>query len=167
MSSILTSILVCYIILFKTFAFLRIFSWFNELITMLGQVTKDMGGFVTVYMIVIWILSLVFNAMGMTNLPLFDENGEPADSSYKKAKHSTFPGVEYRFLPIWIAQFCAVLRLSLGDFDFSESSLLDPFENIIYWITWLFIVCLTNIVFLNFVIAEVSASYQKVKDMLE
>ena len=65
-----------------------------------------------------------------------------------------------------MSQLFATLRLSLGDFDFSEATLLDPFANKLYWITWLFCIFLTTIVFLNFVIAEVSSSYQKVKAKL-
>ena len=33
-----------------------------------------------------------------------------------------------------------------------------------FWIVWLVVVLMTCIVFLNFIIAEVSASYQTVKD---
>ena len=56
----------------------------------------------------------------------------------------------------------ATLRIALGDFDFGESSKLDEFENLIYWAVWVFIVYLCTIIFLNFVIAEVSESYNKV-----
>jgi hypothetical protein len=52
-----------------------------------------------------------------------------------------------------------VLRLSLGDFDFSESILLAPYQNVLYWVVWIIVILLTTIVFLNFVIAEVSSSY--------
>ena len=55
------------------------------------------------------------------------------------------------------------MRISLADFDFSESSMLEPFPNTIYWIMWACIVYLTSIVFLNFIIAEVSDSYAKVQ----
>ena len=55
-----------------------------------------------------------------------------------------------------------MLRISLGDFDFGESTKLNSFDNSLYWITWLFLVTLTCIIFLNFIIAEVSESYAKV-----
>ena len=54
----------------------------------------------------------------------------------------------------------------MGDFDFDASTYLTQQENTIYWIIWLMVVVLTCIVFLNFIIAEASASYAKVKDNL-
>ena len=54
--------------------------------------------------------------------------------------------------------------MSLGDFDFTAAILLDPFYNIIYWIMWISIVSMTCVIFLNFIIAEVSSSYEKVKE---
>ena len=58
------------------------------------------------------------------------------------------------------------LRLSLGDFDFDAANFLTPAENYLYWAIWLMIVLLTCIVFLNFIIAEASASYETVKSRL-
>ena len=37
------------------------------------------------------------------------------------------------------------------------------FEVIMFWIIWVVIVMVTCIIFLNFIIAEVSSSYEKVK----
>jgi multisubunit Na+/H+ antiporter MnhE subunit len=55
----------------------------------------------------------------------------------------------------------------LGDFDFDAANFLTPAENHLYWAIWLMIVLLTCIVFLNFIIAEASASYEVVKKSLE
>lgn len=54
----------------------------------------------------------------------------------------------------------------MGDFGFDAAILLDDAENIIYWFVWLLIVIITCIIFLNFIIAEASASYEKVSDQL-
>jgi hypothetical protein len=59
------------------------------------------------------------------------------------------------------------LRIAMGDFDFDASTYLTQEENTIYWVIWLMVVVLTCIVFLNFIIAEASASYAKVKDNLQ
>ena len=56
-----------------------------------------------------------------------------------------------------------MLRIALADFDFSTSIELEPFENILFWITWVVLVVITSIIFLNFIIAEVSASYESIK----
>ena len=58
------------------------------------------------------------------------------------------------------------MRISLGDFDFGASYYLTVSENWLYWITWFQVVVITCIIFLNFIIAEASASYQDVKDNL-
>ena len=54
----------------------------------------------------------------------------------------------------------------MGDFDFDPSLYLSPQENILYWFIWLCVVIMTCIIFLNFIIAEASNSYQNVKDNL-
>ena len=83
----------------------------------------------------------------------------------KKAKKA-FPGMEYEQLPLYMGQVFDVIRISLGDFDFDKSTNLEQFENILYWQTWCFVILMTCIVFLNFIIAEVSGSYFKVKSRL-
>lgn len=60
-----------------------------------------------------------------------------------------------------------VIRISIGDFQFDSSNALNDFENRLFWIIWMVIVLVTCIVFLNFIIAEVSASYQQVKDHID
>ena len=57
--------------------------------------------------------------------------------------------------------------MSMGDFGFDAAIELDPAENIIYWFTWFLIVIITCIIFLNFIIAEASASYEKVSEFLQ
>lgn len=60
-----------------------------------------------------------------------------------------------------------VTRFSLADFDFGASTMLDPFHNIIFWIVWYCIVIMTCVIFLNFIIAEVSSSYENVKSNID
>ena len=80
-----------------------------------------------------------------------------------KAKKS-YPGVEYFYLPKFLRSTVTILRTSLGDYDFGESTYLPPYENLWYWATWVIIVIVTSIIFLNFIIAEVSTSYAIVND---
>ena len=54
----------------------------------------------------------------------------------------------------------------MGDFDFEASMYLQPRENLLYWLIWVMVVVMTCIIFLNFIIAEASASYDKVKQNL-
>ena len=55
----------------------------------------------------------------------------------------------------------------MGDFDFGAANYLTSAENGIYWFIWLLVVVMTCIIFLNFIIAEASASYEKVKENLK
>lgn len=54
----------------------------------------------------------------------------------------------------------------MGDYEFDGANELTFAENWIYWFCWIIIVVVTNIIFLNFIIAEASNTYQKVKDQL-
>ena len=168
----MSAVVICIFLLVKSFSVLRVFENLSQMVTMLGQVTKDISTFMLFFLLIIWQCSLIFNAIGLTNVAknarqkiLDDQVASGAGKGNKVEKD--YPGVEYQYLPVWMAQFVAVLRLGLGDFDFAESSKLDEFENLIYWAMWAFIIWLTCIIFLNFVIAEVSESYNKVKEDTE
>ena len=52
--------------------------------------------------------------------------------------------------------------MSMGDFGFDAANMLSDPLNGIYWAVWLIIVVVTNIIFLNFIIAEACSSYEKV-----
>ena len=58
------------------------------------------------------------------------------------------------------------MRTSLGDFDFGATDYLTDEEDYVFWGIWLLIILMTCIVFLNFIIAEASASYAKIKGRL-
>jgi hypothetical protein len=78
-----------------------------------------------------------------------------------------YPMMEYEFIGFPIGLIMNTLRLSMGDFDFSASIYMSPTENIMYWIIWATVVIVTCIIFLNFIIAEASASYENVKSRLD
>ena len=78
------------------------------------------------------------------------------------------PAIEYQALGLHLGEFMWTLRLSIGDgAAINASKYLDTGENNIFWIMWLFTTIVTSIVFLNFIVAEASASYTKVTDTLE
>ena len=66
-----------------------------------------------------------------------------------------------------IANFLQTLRISLGDFDFSASVLLRDELNFLFWWTWFTTVIIACLIFLNYVIAEASASYNQVSEKLQ
>ena len=57
--------------------------------------------------------------------------------------------------------------MSLGDFDFEASMQLTPWENYMFWFYWFLTVLVSCIIFLNFLIAEVSSSYEKVMETVD
>lgn len=85
---------------------------------------------------------------------------------------------EYRYIGHYAANIFTTLRLSLGDFDFGvleddEVTVdddgnvthvpLNDKQHILFWCTWLMMVLFSALIFLNFIIAEVSNSYANVK----
>ena len=62
-----------------------------------------------------------------------------------------------------VANFLALIRYSLGDFQFESVQELDQYQGIVFWVTWIFMVIMTCVIFLNFIIAEVSQSYMDVQ----
>ena len=71
-------------------------------------------------------------------------------------------------MPSLVGNIIQIMRFSLGDFDFvvANQSLYTEFEVLMFWVTWLLIVVITNIVALNFIIAEVSNSYDQIKEVV-
>lgn len=74
---------------------------------------------------------------------------------------------EYEHLPYFARQFFASIRISLADFNFMFVITLQPFDQNMFWLVWFIQVMLTCIAFLNFIIAEVSSSYQSVKSRVD
>lgn len=66
-----------------------------------------------------------------------------------------------------MGSFATVFRTSMGASSFSAAGFLTENENILFWVIWFLCVCLTNIIFLNFVVAEACSSYQKIKKNLQ
>ena len=56
--------------------------------------------------------------------------------------------------------------MSLGDFDFGESTNLNSFNSKLFFYNLIFTLTCTMIIFLNFIIAEVSSSYAKITEKI-
>ena len=55
--------------------------------------------------------------------------------------------------------FAIALRTSLGDYDF-DSFVKNSDYDILTWIVWLLMMIVGNVIFMNFIIAVVSQSYE-------
>ena len=78
-----------------------------------------------------------------------------------------YPGAEYAFLGKFVANLLSVLRMSMGDNDFAAVAFFDADRAVVFWVVWGLIAYLTSIIFFNFVVAEASASYERVCDNLD
>jgi len=103
-------------------------------------------------------LSLIFGVIGLNNFS--------RDPSVLEGLTS-IPGSEYSHIGLFLGNMLTIIRISVGDFDFSGSSFLDHKLNIIYWMVWVIIIFIMCIIFLNFIIAEASASYERISGNIE
>jgi hypothetical protein len=160
-------ILMIFIILLaviKTFFYLKIFAALSPIVTMLANVIYDLRIFMLFYIILIVLFSLLLGVLGLGNKNI---EGGFKNMYGTKTVADLYPGSEYENVGLYLGNILTVLRMSMGDFGFDSAYLLSSTENIIYWFVWAIIVVVTCIIFLNFIIAEASASYEKVASDLE
>ena len=75
---------------------------------------------------------------------------------------------DYKTIGLHAGEFFWTLRMSMGDFSaIGDSKALQHAENILFWLLWGLTVCVSCIIFLNFIVAEASASYTKVTETLQ
>lgn len=131
-------ILLC---LMKLFFFLRIFMKLSYIVTMIMQVMKDLRTFFVFFAILILMFSLVFDVITINN------------------------NKDYRKVGNFAGNLLGTLRLSLGntDFNFLEDEHLDDDQHVLFWVCWVLVVIFSALIFLNFIIAEVSNSYDFVR----
>ena len=126
----------------KTLFYLKILKAFSYIVTMVLSVVLDLKVFLTFYGILVTMFSLLFDVVGRN------------------------PSPEYGHLWYFAGNWLAVVRLSLGDFDFSllEDAATLTKTHVLFWALWLVMVIFSSLIFLNFIIAEVSNSYGRVKE---
>jgi hypothetical protein len=130
-------IMVVLICLLKTFFFMRIRMGFSYIVTMIINVVYDLQVFLLFYGILILMFSAIFDVISKNDAE------------------------EYKNLGPFIGNFMTTLRLSLGDFDFGvlKGNKLNKHQHWLFWCIWVLMVIFSALIFLNFIIAEVSNSY--------
>ncbi|CDW87819.1 wd-40 repeat protein [Stylonychia lemnae] len=139
---ILNKVLLIILSFMKLFYFLRIYDGFSFLVQMMAGVFKDLKYFISFFLIFITLFGMIF-------LVLFK-----ADSI------DEYNGVN------GIAYFLMAFRISSGDFQLDDYQQQENTLVIFSWILWIFAVITLNIVFMNFIIAVISESYEKVMQKL-
>lgn len=176
----------------KTFLFLRVFGGLSYLVTMLFQVMNDLKVFLLFYFILLFCFSLYYCVIGVANPNVegpyrdwFDQEGYLSktwpNGTVIADKHDWYyegnqnyednkldlTYAEYLPVDLFIANILNTFRLSLGDFDFQQNAYLTTAEGVVVWIIFVLVLLISNIIFLNFIIAEASASYEKVMERLD
>ena len=108
------------IMMLKTFFYLRIFKSLSFLVSMLGQVMHDLKPFMTFFLIIVWMLGLVFALTDWGNFE-YSDNDDVRTIQYTPAG----PDKEYLFLHKFFARMVFVCRISLGDFNFDDSTYME------------------------------------------
>jgi len=136
-------IIVVVTCLVKTFLFMRIVKTFSYIVTMIISVIIELRIFIMFFIIIVLFFSLVFSVLSKR------ETGE------------------YRYIGPFLSNFLYTLRLSLGDFDF-EALTSDPDhpeltmpagEQKLYFFVWVLAAIYSLLIFLTFMIAQVSDVY--------
>lgn len=125
---------------------------------------QDLQQFMFFYTILILLFSILWCAIGLGN-----KNPNINKEFAKKFEKETsgYPGVEYDQIGLFVGNMFDVLRTTLGDYNCIGTSIhLGDREAILFWIAWLIVVIVGSIIFLNFIIAEASASYENVSAKL-
>ena len=60
-----------------------------------------------------------------------------------------------------------MFRSAFGDFEFESSTYLTDWSNYLLWVYWVLVVTINFIVMLNFIIAEVTNSYEVITEQIE
>ena len=151
----------------KSFFYLRIFHWLSYIVTMIYTVVSDLKVFALFFTILILLFSMVFAVLGAGNENVPGDFQDLYNDAKAEGELGDVPNAEYQKIGLFFGYIFSTLRVSIGDFDFDGANYLSPNENLLYWIIWLIVVIVTCIIFLNFIIAEASASYEKVKENLD
>eukprot|EP00347_Sterkiella_histriomuscorum_P023097 403335961 len=119
---------------------LRVFQGFSYQVSMLKAVFMDLRYFIMLYGFVLIVYGLIFTLL---KIKTSDENVE-------------YDGINY------FGYFIMAFRASTGDFQIDNFYELEDTHIIFAWIVWISAVLFLNIILLNFIIAVISESYEKV-----
>jgi hypothetical protein len=149
----------------KTFFYLRIFDRLSPIVTMLTKVIADLKIFMLFFFIMIIKFSLILDVMGIGNINI---EGPFRDKWLVAAENGEeYPGWEYSRIGVFFGSILSVFRISMGDFPIIDQTReMDDVENVIFWLVFFTILVTTNIIMLNFLIAEAEHSYNIVSEKL-
>jgi hypothetical protein len=171
---------MCLIVLLqivKCFFFLRLYNSLTPIIVMLKNVVYDLRIFLMFYTILVVMIGQCYCIMGLGNnylkVEVTDSDfGDVGEMVTKMERVSPTIGTEHNTIGLHWAEMLWTLRISMGDntaigIAKKKGFKLEGADNYIFWILWIFTAIITCVIFLNFIVAEASASYSKVVECLD
>eukprot|EP00347_Sterkiella_histriomuscorum_P008970 403343034 len=128
------------LVFIKLCEILRVFQGFSYQVSMLKAVFMDLRYFIMLYGFVLIVYGLIFTLL---RIKTSSDNIE-------------YEGINY------FGYFIMAFRASTGDFQIDNFYELEDAHIIFAWIVWISAVLFLNIILLNFIIAVISESYEKV-----
>ena len=107
----------------------------------------------------------MMGTLGVGNLYL--KLGTTVVSKGKGSKKKLLDLDNYVFIDQFFGNMIDMYRYSIGDIDIGRAQALEPNSNRIFWVMYLITIFMLLIIFLNFIIAEASASYSKVAENID
>jgi hypothetical protein len=136
----------------------------THIVVLVWHVIMDLRVFLFSYFLFIFIISQLYAVLGLGNEYEVDidesEYLEPTDDDPER--HIYFA------IGLHAGCFLWTLRLSMGDFSIIKPvSKLSYSENILFWLVYVLTLYVSCIFFLNFIVVEANATYQRVLNHLE
>jgi len=176
---LISKILMCIVVTLairRSFNILRIFKMLSPIVTMLSNVIWSLQYFMTFYLILVLLLSLMLGVLGVGNYKLdgafrdaFWLNTDEDGNAVEPFLSPDAPGYEYLQVGMFFGNLFNIMRISMGDFPIIEivEYTNSDIENYTFWFIWLITCIMTCIIFLNFIVAEAGNSYNEVSEQLE
>eukprot|EP00347_Sterkiella_histriomuscorum_P017462 403349274 len=132
--------ILCFFVFIKLCSNLRVFKGFSFQMSMLKAVFYDIRYFILLYSFVIGMYGIIFSLLQI----------KPNDDN------NFYDGVSY------FGYFIMAFRASTGDSQVDNFFELDEMHIVFAWLVWVSAILFMNIILLNFIIAVISESYDKV-----
>ena len=157
--------------LLRLLSVMRIFPALTPMVIMLSRVIVDLSYFFFFFFQIIFTFALIMDVLGVGNVNIegkFRDEFKDCDLENFVECASEMPGVEFSHLGLFFGNIYQVFRLSVGDYAVIDLvNYLPAASVIIFWYSWVIVVIVNSVFFLNIIVAEASNSYQKVVDTLD
>ena len=138
----------------------------THIVVMVWHVITDLGNFLFLYFLFIFIISQLYAVLGLGNE--YDIEVDEADFLETTPDVGAPEKDIYFAIGLHAGCFIWTLRLSMGDFSIIKTVYrLSRSENILFWFVWALTLYMTCIFFLNFIVVEATATYKRVYNHLE